>query len=86
MDVRLAPIGFVHSRSRPYADTAAASIANPGHRAWLAGDAKLRESLIVRDIGAYDAFYKRLIAAVPLQDVSSSFAMEQIKFTTALPI
>jgi Lrp/AsnC family transcriptional regulator len=34
----------------------------------------------------YDAFYKRLIAAAPLQDVSSSFAMEQIKFTTALPI
>ena len=38
------------------------------------------------DIAAYDAFYKRLIAAAPLQDVSSSFAMEQIKFTTALPI
>ena len=37
-------------------------------------------------LAAYDAFYKRLIAAAPLQDVSSSFAMEQIKLTTALPI
>jgi len=42
--------------------------------------------VVVKDIAAYDAFYKRLIAAAPLQDVSSSFAMEQIKFTTALPI
>ena len=42
--------------------------------------------LALPDIDAYDAFYKRLISAAPLQDVSSSFAMEQIKFTTALPI
>lgn len=42
--------------------------------------------VVVRDIAAYDAFYKRLIATAPLDDVSSSFAMEQIKFTTALPV
>jgi Lrp/AsnC family transcriptional regulator len=41
---------------------------------------------VVRDIAAYDRFYRRLIATAPLTDVSSSFAMEQIKFTTALPI
>jgi len=42
--------------------------------------------VVVRDIAAYDRFYKRLIATAPLTDVSSSFAMEQIKFTTALPV
>jgi Lrp/AsnC family transcriptional regulator len=40
----------------------------------------------VPDIAAYDAFYKRLIAQIELEDVSSSFAMEQIKYTTALPL
>jgi Lrp/AsnC family transcriptional regulator len=40
----------------------------------------------VPDIGAYDSFYKKLIAKVALTDVSSSFAMEQIKYTTALPL
>ena len=34
----------------------------------------------------YDAFYKRLIATVPLKNVTSRFAMEKIKATTALPI
>jgi Lrp/AsnC family transcriptional regulator len=40
----------------------------------------------VPDIDAYDAFYKRLIAKIQLANVSSAFAMEQIKFTTALPL
>ena len=38
------------------------------------------------DIAAYDAVYKRLIREIELSDVSSSFAMEQIKYTTALPL
>lgn len=42
--------------------------------------------VVVPDIAAYDAFYKRLIARIELDDVSSSFAMEQIKYTTALPL
>mgnify|MGYP006119612339 CR=1 FL=1 len=42
--------------------------------------------IVVPDIAAYDAFYKRLIEKVPLSEVSSSFAMEQIKYTTALPL
>ena len=42
--------------------------------------------VVVADIAAYDAFYKRLIERVPLSDVSSSFAMEEIKSTTALPL
>ena len=31
-------------------------------------------------------FYKRLIARIELSDVSSAFAMEQIKYTTSLPL
>jgi Lrp/AsnC family transcriptional regulator len=42
--------------------------------------------VVVPDIERYDLFYKRLISKIELSDVSSSFAMEQIKFTTALPL
>lgn len=42
--------------------------------------------VVVPDIESYDAFYKRLITSIELSDVSSSFAMEQIKFTTELPL
>ena len=52
----------------------------------LSGDTDYLMKVLVRDIAAYDAFYKRLIAAVPLSDVSSAFAMEQIKSTTAVPV
>lgn len=52
----------------------------------LSGDTDYLLKVVVRDIAAYDGLYKKLIAAVPLSDVSSAFAMEQIKSTTALPI
>ena len=42
--------------------------------------------VVVPDIAAYDRFYKKLIGKIELSDVSSSFAMEQIKYTTALPL
>ena len=42
--------------------------------------------VVVPDIESYDAFYKQLISRISLNDVSSSFAMEQIKYTTALPL
>ena len=42
--------------------------------------------VVVPDIAQYDAFYKRLVTKIELSDVSSAFAMEQIKFTTALPL
>jgi Lrp/AsnC family transcriptional regulator len=41
--------------------------------------------VVVPDIAAYDAVYKQLIAICELADVSSSFSMERIKYTTALP-
>jgi len=42
--------------------------------------------VVVPDIAAYDAVYKRLIAMADLRDVTSSFSMERIKYTTALPV
>ena len=42
--------------------------------------------VVVHDIERYDAFYKKLIGRIELSDVSSAFAMEQIKYTTALPL
>jgi Lrp/AsnC family transcriptional regulator len=52
----------------------------------MAGDVDYMLRVVVTDIAGYDAFYKRLIAAVPLKNVTSRFAMERIKSTTALPI
>src|SRR5271169_3953797 len=52
----------------------------------MAGDVDYMLRVVVPDIAGYDTFYKRLIAAVPLKNVTSRFAMEKIKSTTALPI
>jgi Lrp/AsnC family transcriptional regulator len=52
----------------------------------MAGDVDYMLRVVVPDIAGYDAFYKRLIAAVPLKNVTSRFAMEKIKSTTVLPI
>ncbi len=41
---------------------------------------------VVPDIAGYDRLYKRLIAKVPLNDVSSFFVMEKVKETTELPL
>jgi Lrp/AsnC family transcriptional regulator len=40
----------------------------------------------VADVKAYDRLYQRLIARVPLSDVSASFVMEEIKETTIVPV
>lgn len=50
------------------------------------GDIDYTLKVMVASIGAYDAFYKRLIAAVELYDVRTIFVMEEMKHTTALPI
>ena len=52
----------------------------------MAGDVDYLLRVVVTDMQAYDAFYKRLIAAIPLKNVTSRFAMEKIKSTTALPL
>ena len=53
----------------------------------MAGEYDYLMQVQVADMKRYDDFYKRLVNSVPgLSDVTSSFAMEQIKYTTALPI
>jgi Lrp/AsnC family transcriptional regulator len=52
----------------------------------MAGDVDYMLRVVVPDMHGYDAFYKRLIGAVPLKNVTSRFAMEKIKSTTALPV
>lgn len=52
----------------------------------MTGDIDYVLRLRVADVTGYDRFYKRLIAKVPISDISASFVMEDIKETTALPI
>jgi len=52
----------------------------------MSGDVDYLLRVVVPDIAAYDAFYKRMIAKIEIRDVSSAFAMEQIKYTTELPL
>ena len=52
----------------------------------MSGEIDYLIRLALPDIEAYDAFYKRLIAKVELSDVTSMFAMEEIKSTTRLPL
>lgn len=52
----------------------------------MSGEVDYLMRVVVPDLAAYDRFYLRLIREVDLYDVSSSFAMERIKYTTALPL
>ena len=52
----------------------------------MAGDIDYMLRVAVPNMQAYDAFYKRLIDTMPLKNVTSRFAMERIKSTTAYPL
>ncbi len=52
----------------------------------MSGEVDYLLRVVVPDIAAYDAFYKKLIARIKISKVSSAFAMEQIKYTTELPL
>ena len=52
----------------------------------MAGDVDYMLRVVVVDMRSYDIFYKTLIHAVPLKNVTSRFAMEKIKSVTALPV
>ena len=52
----------------------------------MTGDVDYLLKLRVKDIAAYDVVYKRLIKQVRLTDVSSAFAMEELKYTTCVPV
>ncbi len=52
----------------------------------MAGDVDYMLRVVVADMQSYDVFYRQLIAAVALKNVTSRFAMEKIKSITALPV
>lgn len=52
----------------------------------MSGDVDYMLKVQVPDIAAYDQVYKRLIKIADMYDVSSHFSMEQIKYTTKLPL
>jgi Lrp/AsnC family transcriptional regulator len=52
----------------------------------MAGDVDYMLRVVVADMQSYDVFYKKLISAVALKNVTSRFAMEKIKSVTALPV
>lgn len=52
----------------------------------LSGDIDYLMRAVVPDMRSYDELYKNMISNIDLYDVSSSFSMETIKYTTALPL
>lgn len=52
----------------------------------MSGDLDYVLRVRVADVKDYDRFYQRLIAKVPVSDISASFVMDDIKDTTALPV
>jgi Lrp/AsnC family transcriptional regulator len=52
----------------------------------MSGEIDYLLKVLVADIAEYDRIYKELIQVAELNDVSSSFAMERIKCTTAIPL
>ena len=52
----------------------------------MAGDIDYLLRVAVADMAAFDAFYRHLIREIPLKNVSSHFAMERVKATTAYPV
>ncbi len=52
----------------------------------MAGDIDYLLKIVVPDIQGYDRVYKAMIEKIKFFDISSMFAMERIKHTTALPL
>jgi Lrp/AsnC family transcriptional regulator len=52
----------------------------------MSGNVDYLLRVVVPDIAGYDAVYKRIIREIDIYDVSSSFSMETLKYTTALPV
>jgi Lrp/AsnC family transcriptional regulator len=54
--------------------------------AWrLTGEADYLLRIVVPDVETYDAVYQRLIGKLEFSDISSAIAMEEMKYTTAIP-
>ena len=52
----------------------------------MAGELDYLLRVAVADMATFDTLYKRLTDAVPIKNVTSNFAMERMKFTTAYPV
>lgn len=52
----------------------------------MAGDVDYLLRVAVADMASFDLFYRRLVALLPLKNVTSRFAMELVKGTTAFPL
>ena len=52
----------------------------------MSGDLDYVVQVRVENVKGYDVFYQRLIARVPISDISASFVMDDIKETTELPL
>ncbi|WJG08658.1 Lrp/AsnC family transcriptional regulator [Aliiglaciecola sp. LCG003] len=52
----------------------------------MSGEYDYMLKVLVKDLKAFDVFYKKLVSGAALSDVTSSFAMEQIKYTTVMPL
>jgi len=52
----------------------------------MSGQVDYLLKVVVPDMKAFDNFYKHLITRADFSDISSSFSMEEIKYTTALPV
>ena len=53
----------------------------------MAGDYDYMMKVLVEDMKHFDSFYKKLVNCIPgISNVTSTFAMEPLKYTTALPI
>ena len=52
----------------------------------MIGEVDHMQRVVVPNIAAYDEFSKKLISQMDITKVSSAFAMEQIKYTTNVPL
>ncbi|MCP4186660.1 MAG: Lrp/AsnC family transcriptional regulator [Gammaproteobacteria bacterium] len=52
----------------------------------MSGEVDYLLKIVAPTIGAYDAVYKKLISRVEILEISSHFAMEELKNTTELPL
>ena len=52
----------------------------------MSGEVDYLLRIVIPDVKAYDAVYNQLIRAVEIYDVTTSFAMEQLKYSTKLPL
>ena len=78
-----------HEHSKAWFDQfheGTASMPNVMEAHRLSGDGDYLVRSVVPDMKSYDAMYKEFISKVDLYDVSSSFSMETIKYTTSLPL